>query len=234
MPAVLPTISLIVGDRQPNEKDSHVVACNDYMRLGPGRSLVKLAKGYKREEEAAAAQGQTYKAPTIWRKVAEDWSARYGWAARARAYDAIQESKRAERADEILNSGLTLLHERVHILTKHARAIDSELEVNGLYGIRKKGIKDGEENIVVKERVFKGEEIKQLRGLVDDVALEMGARQRHVQHDVTGLAGFLGGASAFDNGSGIDDKDDDYDDQYVDDVSEGEDGVYRTKAGGEE
>ena len=37
-------VQLLAGERCEGESDRAVVACNDYLRLGPGRSLRKLLK----------------------------------------------------------------------------------------------------------------------------------------------------------------------------------------------
>ena len=37
----------LYGQRQKGESDNAVIACNDYLRMGPGRSLAKLLGRYQ-------------------------------------------------------------------------------------------------------------------------------------------------------------------------------------------
>lgn len=79
---------LLAGPRQKGETRRAVIACNDYLRMGPGRSLAKLCKLYRTQR---ATQPPTRRLPTL--KV---WSRKFGWVRRAEEYDVAMECQRRE------------------------------------------------------------------------------------------------------------------------------------------
>lgn len=83
-------IELLAGVRSAGESDRAVVACNDWLRMGAGRTLVKINQN----------QPKSTKIGTL--KV---WSARYEWAARAAEFDAAAEKKRRLNASDCLLTG---------------------------------------------------------------------------------------------------------------------------------
>ena len=97
-------VPLLAGERQKGESYKAVAACNAYLRLGPRRSLRQLTSGHKRPQMAT----DSWPLKSLGR-----WSSKYEWQARAEAYDAQLEQERNERAQEIMASGLALVHERV-------------------------------------------------------------------------------------------------------------------------
>jgi len=86
---------LLAGRRQKGETRRAVIACNDYLRMGPGRSLAKLCKLYRSQR---ATQPPTRRLPTL-----KEWSRRFGWVERAEEYDAAMESQRDEQVLRELN-----------------------------------------------------------------------------------------------------------------------------------
>lgn len=86
-------VQLLAGERQKGERDRAVIACNDYLLMGPGRSLRKLWEQYREQKRLQTA----YKPPTVRLKTLSDWSVRYDWQTRAKLYDAEQERIKAEK-----------------------------------------------------------------------------------------------------------------------------------------
>jgi hypothetical protein len=126
----------------------------DYVKLGPSRSLDKLLAGYQGQESP----------PTIHISVLKDWSAKHDWQARLRA-DADAEIREARdgqsaRRRQVLESDLALDFERVDVLITLAKKLTADLT-----GKRAK---------------FDEAKYRQLRGILDDIAKEVGDRaQRH-------------------------------------------------------
>lgn len=69
--------------RQPDERGYHFVALSDYLALGSRRSLAALHRQYQRQADGES----TVKPPTHVLRTLEIWSSRFGWVARASAYD---------------------------------------------------------------------------------------------------------------------------------------------------
>ena len=191
MDALLP----LSGRRHSREPAKAITACNDYLRLGPGRSLAKLHALYveRREREGKAS------VPTARDRTLEAWSSRYGWQRRAEAYDAEMEALKTARAHEILNSGLALPHERVLKLKALFEQLEAELTEGALWVERTKGIGSGETFERVSERLYNSALVSDLRGLLEDLAEETGGRQQRVSVGVNGLAGLLSQASNWED-----------------------------------
>lgn len=108
-------VELLVGERNPRESRKAMIACNDFLRMGPGRTLVSLFQVYSQTPENAATKSKN---------TLGDWSKRYNWQARAELYDAEMDARKTEEAErrrvEILNSGFALDYERVMALKEIA------------------------------------------------------------------------------------------------------------------
>lgn len=70
------------------------VACDEYLALGPGRSLAKLIDQWRERGQSAGKARVTNRLATL-----ERWSSAYGWQERAAAYDDAQRATiRAEQS----------------------------------------------------------------------------------------------------------------------------------------
>jgi hypothetical protein len=118
-------IQLLVGERQTREGKNAVIACNDFLRLGPGRKLTALAQQY------VAVQSDA-RIPTRSVHTLNRWSSKYGWADRAESYDAQLEAEKnaAEQArrQQILNTGFALDYERVAALKSTANYLLKQIQ----------------------------------------------------------------------------------------------------------
>lgn len=176
-------IQPLAGERQSRETSRAVQACNDWLRLGAGRTTVALFEKYKESEEKST--------PTRSIGTLNNWSARYGWANRAELYDAEVEAERdavaRAYASEITEEGLALIHERVKTLKALAgRLLEDMEEVDKVWLKDVKQIGSGD----MAERVdlirFNAPLFQQLRGVLEDIAKEMGHRAQKFDVDHSG------------------------------------------------
>jgi hypothetical protein len=194
----LDALEPIVGERCENEENHHIVACNDYLRMGLRRSVPRLARRYRRQKEETGMS-----VPSTSEQVMYRWSSEYGWIARAEAYDYAKEIERTERAEEVMNEGFALAHERVHALNVLAKDLLGELYEKGFWGTRKKILKTEGGDRVINERFFRKRPVDAIRGVLDDIAQETGGRIQQARLEVSGLAGMLSQAKGFsDEGLG--------------------------------
>ena len=112
-------LRLLSGVRKENESDKAVQACNDYLRLGPGRSLSRLAEKYTKTRRNSSPTDSEY--------TLRAWSAENEWVARASIYDAELEQEKNERRRKEMESGMALDYERVRKLKRLAAFLEGEI-----------------------------------------------------------------------------------------------------------
>lgn len=192
---------LLAGVRQRGESSKGVQACNDFLRLGPGRTLVGLFRKY---QEMPGDMTPTRKRNTI-----EAWSKNFTWFERAAAYDKRLEEEKNARAREMMASGLALDYERVGELivladflkaqiytTAPARqevaAEEAEPGESGtaypyvwVRDVKQIGAGENAERVEIYR--FNAAILDQYRGVMDDIARETGGRVN--KHEVTGEDG---------------------------------------------
>lgn len=165
----------LVGQRQKGESLRAVQACNDYMRLGPGRSLSSLLALYAKSDQLIP--------PTQSMGALKRWSAKYTWQERAGSYDAQTEESKNIIATERMKTGLALPHERVQKLKDLAAFLEVQMFEQGEEGKYHnvwlpdvKQIGGGEYAERVDIERFNSAIIEQYRGVLDDLAKETGGR----------------------------------------------------------
>ena len=171
---------LLVGDRVKRETHKAIIACNDYLRMGPGRSLAKLHKTYT-ETELNLYQ----KPPTKHLSTIKGWSTDYGWVERAAQYDAMIEEEKNAKRKEIMENGLALDYERVNRLITLFGTIEGELLdknnkliQDALWLPDVKSIGSGEHAERVNIVRYNTKIVDDLRGVLDDIAKETGGRNK--------------------------------------------------------
>lgn len=180
----------IFGTRHVSETDRAVVACNDYLRMGSGRSLVELRDDY------AAAKERGEGVPTTGKHMLYEWSSRHGWAARCREYDAEIDGIKNETAQQVLGSGLALSHERVLSLKALAERLEEEIrDENSLWLPDFKQLGHGKDTKVYRIVRFNGSLIHQFRNALDDLAKETGGRVH--KQELSGANGSVLGVGVF-------------------------------------
>lgn len=186
-------VELLAGERQARESKRAIWACNDYLRLGPGRSLQKLQQLY--------IEPSSTKPPSKHLRTLAEWSRQYGWQARAASYDAEIERRRKEqdaaleaereaRRRQIMESGLALDFERVERLKRLEGLLIQELgeidEQGNLVALKEdsvwapdvKQIGSGKFAQQVDIVRFNRAIFETIRGLLDDLAKETGGRKQ--------------------------------------------------------
>lgn len=165
----------LAGERQADETDNAVIACNDFLRLGPGRSLPLVLEKY-----TAQSQG---KPPTKSLSTLKIWSMRFEWTARAREYDIAWEAAKDAERDAVLRAGLALDYERVRKLTRLAEYLEGEIYATNedgqhhnvwLHDVKQIGSGETAERVDIVR--FNTGLIDQYRATLDDLAKETGGR----------------------------------------------------------
>jgi len=166
-----PTQPAILDDGRAEPNRAHS-AFLDYLHLGPGRTLPALLQQY----QGLAA------APTHSHGTLRNWSQKFEWTPRSARYDTADERRanaeyRARRA-AIMQRGLTRDHERVENLTtlyEKLAALSRDEDALWLKDFKILRLPDGTfERVEI--RRFNGDLIRQMRGLLDDIASETGGR----------------------------------------------------------
>lgn len=196
-------VELLAGERQARESKRAIWACNDYLRLGPGRSLQKLQQLY--------IEPSSTKPPSKHLRTLAEWSRQYGWQARAARYDAeiehrrkvqdeVLERERQERRRQIMESGLAVDFERVERLKRLEALLVQELgevdEQGNLVAFKPdsvwapdvKQIGSGEFAEKVDIVRFNRAIFETIRGLLDDLAKETGGRKQMHEIETPDLA----------------------------------------------
>lgn len=171
------------GQRQSGESNNAVVACNDWLRLGTGRSLSTLLQKYCETLQNAA--------PTQSINTLQDWSKKFMWAERATEYDADYEAiKNAER-QAVMQYGAALDYDRVQRLKRLLDLLEAQIYERGLEGdlhniwlpdVKQIGSGDSAERVDIER--FNAALLSEYRSTLDDIAKEVGDRRQKT--DVAG------------------------------------------------
>lgn len=179
------------GQRQKGESDSAVIACNDWLRLGTGRTLPELLHKYS----------ETYQdlPPTQSLATLKDWSSKFNWMERAIEFDADYEAiKNAER-QAVMDYGTALDYERVRKLKRLADFLERQIyelskpDEDGIStylnvwarDVKQIGSGDYAERVDIER--FNSALISEYRATLDDLAKEVGGRKQRTE--VTGADG---------------------------------------------
>jgi hypothetical protein len=188
LPKKLSELELLAGERQSTESNNAAIACNDWLRLGPGRSLPFLLKKYSESKQKLAP---TQSLATLFR-----WSSLFDWAERAAEFDANWEAIKNVERDAELNYGLALDYERVRKLKRLADFLEAQLYEQGTEGqfhnvwlpdVKVVGHGDSAEAVDIER--FNSGLIIQYRETLEDLAAEVGGRIKRQE-----LSGAGGGA----------------------------------------
>jgi hypothetical protein len=180
-------VELLAGQRQEKETKRAIQACNDYLRMGPGRSLQKLHRFY--------TESAPYKPPVKALRTLKGWSAQFGWQERANDYDTEIERQKNELAEarrrEAMEAGLALDYERVLKLQTLADFLFGQIAEEDPAGKRPnvwlrdvKGIGKGADFERVEIERFNAALIGEFRATLDDIAKEVGGRKQQTELDV--------------------------------------------------
>lgn len=179
-------LELLAGAPLNGESYQAIEACNDFLRLGPGRLLSMLVTRY-----AQGTEGNRLEPPTTSASTLKKWSMRFGWQVRAAEYDNRElEEPKNERRLRIMEEGLALDYERVAELTELAKFLKAQIYETGVGGeyhnvwmpdVKQVGAGETVERVNIER--FNGALISEFRATLDDIAKETGGRIRKT--DVT-------------------------------------------------
>ncbi len=180
----------LVGEKQANESNNAVIACNDFLRLGPGRNIPKLLESYKQKETVIS----NFSAPSKSYSTLRAWSFKFKWPERETEFDADYEARvNQERAAEI-DYGLSLDYERIKELKQLADLLRDQLlmrDADGnLYGLWVPDVKvvgHGDTAETVDIERFNSALVTQYRETLNDLAKETGGRVQ--VREITGKDG---------------------------------------------
>lgn len=137
-------------DRLPDENEKQYLAFKDYCRLGISRSLSKLIKKYRSQNESKTS-------PVIRLATAKEWSSTFNWVARAESWDKSQEEKRSKEWEKRRIDVIEADYKQAEDLRKLARRILSK--TNGFLTRSQRVIEgvDGQPiKVIIKEKIDMG------------------------------------------------------------------------------
>lgn len=114
---------MLAGQREQGETSTAMQACNDWLRMGSGRSIPKLLEQYQQ----SSAFISNYQPPSASHKTLNTWSSRYHWPDRAADYDAGWEVRKNAERDAVMSYALALDYERVRKLMRLADFLEAQL-----------------------------------------------------------------------------------------------------------
>ena len=163
-------IELLAGEKQDRESWKALQACNDFLRMGPGRSIAELHRVYA--EYGSKTEKKVQKPPTSSIKTLQGWSLKYKWPERAALFDATFEKEKTQEFIDTMQEGLALPCKRVAALkelyAKMAKAVERvvvDREGNVVIDTQGLPVKRIDTNVVA-----------QMRGTLSDLAEETGGR----------------------------------------------------------
>lgn len=172
-------IEPLAGQRQNGESDKAIQACNDWLRMGSGRSIPSLLQHYR--DLSNFQRG--FEPPSASHPTLYTWSSNYDWSSRATEYDAAWEKRKNDERDAVLNYGLALEHERVKELYRLAAFLKAQIYEQGegdvfhnVWVPDVKSIGSGDFAIRVDIERFNSPLIEQYRKVLEDIAKETGGR----------------------------------------------------------
>jgi hypothetical protein len=163
------SVPLLVGTKSDHETNVAITACNDYLRMGPSRSISGLYRYYQATDPLNS--------PT--RNSLYHFSWDFNWAERADQYDIRLDAEKTRFANEVMKTGLAEAHKRVLELKRVADMLMEEISRPGRLYIKDfKQVGQGKNAEVVQVIRFNSPLVEQYRGVLEDLAKETGGRQK--------------------------------------------------------
>jgi hypothetical protein len=176
----LQILELLAGTRYENESDKSVQACNDWLRLGAGRTIPLLLEQYEFLPENTS--------PTKSLNSLYKWHNVYDWKGRATQFDETIEAFKTAEHLNTLQRGLGLTYERVKKLYRLSSFLEAQLfelsepDENGVQHYSSLWVHDvkqigkGEDIERVDIERFNAALISEYRASLADIAKEVGGR----------------------------------------------------------
>jgi len=182
---------LLAGVQQEGETSNAVLACNDWLRMGPGRSFAVLNQRYN---DMPRSQSPTQSLDTLHR-----WSSNNDWARRAQLFDQRWDDIKTEAYQQEMETGLALANERVRKLKRLAHVLEGQMYERGpvdetgerpfvnLWLTEHKMTGPGRDaQLVVSKRRFNAALVAQYLATLNDLARETGGRTTTHDHSISG------------------------------------------------
>jgi len=175
-------LELLVGQRHERESDKAIQACNDWLRLGVGRTIPLLLEQYEFLQENVI--------PTRSINTLYTWHNEYDWRSRAAIYDVDLEERKNKERESVIRQGLALEFERVKKLKRLAQLLESQIYERDETGqfvnlwvddVKSVGSRDNAEIVEIVR--FNPALLEQYRRVLEDIAKETGGRVQRT--DVT-------------------------------------------------
>lgn len=159
-----------MGDSGKRESNKALRAFEDYFNLGPARSLAKLVQMYGKASGGA---------PTRHKSTLEKWSSDFRWQERVREREAQIAAAQLEAIKQNApQTGYAIYQKRIADLNQLAEVLKEEvMDPNRRWTTDSHwegGVKDGE---LVETHEFNAPLVTQYRGVLGDIAAEMGERK---------------------------------------------------------
>lgn len=149
-------------------------AFEDYYNMGPGRSLAELFRVYRKRPKG--------KAPTQRLATIKTWSSKYNWQERVVDRDAeIAQVQFEEIKRKATETGYAVFQKRIWDLGQMAEILFEEVQdeqKRWLADVKSVGIGENAERVDIVR--FNEGLLRQFRGALDDIAKEMGERQKNI------------------------------------------------------
>lgn len=189
------TLNPLRGQKQSNESEAAVMACNDWLRMGAGRSLRELVNSYQQ----TATIKRSFKPPTLSYETLRTWASRFDWAERATQYDSEFEAIKNEERNQVFNEALALDFGRVRKLVNLANFLEAQLyeqsepDEDGIahflniwvHDVKSVGSGESAERVDIER--FNSALISEYRATLADIAKEVGGRV--AKSELTGANG---------------------------------------------
>lgn len=183
-------IQPLAGQRKSAESDIAVMACNDWLRMGSGRSISKLLQHY--QEQSNFIKGFT--PPSLSADTLYTWSSEFGWAERKQIYDADIEMRKNRELRQAMELDLSNPSGRIMKLIKLASLLEGQIyeqdadgTFHNIWVPDVKSVGSGKNVEIIDIERFNAPLIDQYRGVLNDIAAETGGRVRHakITHEFT-------------------------------------------------
>jgi hypothetical protein len=193
----------LIGERAKGESDNAVVACNDWLRLGTGRTLTALVQKYTETHQKTP--------PTQSLDTLKGWSKKFKWSERATAFDADYERIKNEERRAEMDYGAALDYERVRRLKRLADFLENQIYEKGatvkftaeadeagnpdinpvteetypnvwVHDVKGIGARENFERVDIVR--FNNSLISEYRATLDDIAKEAGGRKQKLEGSI--------------------------------------------------
>lgn len=180
----------LAGVRKSAETDAAVQACNDWLRMGSGRSIAGLIEKYLDLSKFQVG----YQPPSVAPGTLYTWSSKFDWPERASEYDSDIEMRKNRELRRVQELDIANPHGRIEKLIRLAEFLEgqiyerSEADETGkavyhnVWVPDVKSVGSGDAVEIVDIERFNAPLIREFRATLDDIAKEVGGRVRKSEH----------------------------------------------------